>query len=216
MKVLYKDKIYEGLSVQIVVPEGEYQGRYKTRVEEVGQKIITIGVPVVDGQFIPLREGTALEVVFVDDLSAYSFSTVLIKRFSVPIPTFIIEFPEKIFKVQRRKYVRIQVVSPLQYRTVEKEGLGIEQKGFMHDLSGGGLLFQTKGCVPEKTLVVVEPVIGDTAMQIPAIVVRCVKEEEKNAFLVSAEFYEISERMRDKIISYVFELQREMRKKGLV
>ncbi|WP_415536605.1 flagellar brake protein [Dehalobacter sp. 4CP] len=215
MKMLYKDKIYEGLSVQIVVPEGEYQGRYKTRVEEVGQKIITIGVPVAGGQFIPLREGTQLEVVFVDDLSAYSFSTVLIKRLSVPIPTFIIEFPEKISKVQRRKYVRVQVVSPLQYRIVERNGLGIEQKGFMHDLSGGGLLFHARECIPEKTPVLVEPVIGDTPMQIPAIVVRCMKEE-KDSYLVSAEFYEISEKTRDKIITYVFELQREMRKKGLV
>jgi c-di-GMP-binding flagellar brake protein YcgR len=213
--MLHEDKIYEGLSIELVVHSGEYRGKYRTRIEEVGKRILSIGVPVAEGQFIPLREGTELEIFFADNISAYSFSSIIIKRIAFPIPTFIIEFPQRIIKVQRRKFVRVEVIRPLIYRILGETGLSEERQGFMNDLSGGGLLFKSEEKIPLKTVLLLKLMIGTNEMEILGTVIRSLKEDN-DCYLVSVEFDEISEKTRDIIIKYIFDIQREMRKKGLV
>lgn len=214
--MLYEDKIYEGQSVEIVISDGDYKGRYRTRIEEMGKRILSIGVPVAQGQFIPLREGTKMELIFVDEISAYSFSTSVIKRLLHPIPTFIVEFPDRISKIQRRQYVRIPLIRPLSYRILEKEGISEEKSGFTNDLSGGGMLIKVEEKLTSQTIIWIKTTIGPDDIEIPGIVIRSAKEDNKESYEVSVQFHEISERTRDKIIGYVFDIQREMIKKGLV
>ncbi|NLP44205.1 MAG: pilus assembly protein PilZ [Peptococcaceae bacterium] len=214
--MLYEDKIHEGLSVEVVVREGEYKGRYRTKIEELGKRIISIGVPIADGQFVPLREGTPIEIFFNDELTAYSFESHIIKRIAVPIPTFIIEYPTKIKKVQRRRFVRVQVFKQLKYLVIGKDGVSDEKTGLMNDISGGGVRFQSQENIETKTLMLLKLNLKDTELEIPAKVIRSEKEEDTNTYIISASFQDISERTRDKIIGYVFDIQREMRRKGLI
>ena len=223
--MLYTDKIYEGMSIELEVSEGEYQGKYRTKIEEIGENIISIGVPLVEGQFIPLREGTELQVIFTDESAAYAFSSTIVKRIASPIPTFFIEVPQKIRKIQRRQFVRIPVFQELSYRIVDEErfaekgdgqeGDGEEKKGFAQDLSGGGLLLKFSEELPPKTKIKIKMLIDTAQLEIPAIAIRSVKEDDK-VYLVSVAFTDISEKTRDKIIKYIFSIQREMLRKGLV
>ncbi|KUO65625.1 MAG: pilus assembly protein PilZ [Gracilibacter sp. BRH_c7a] len=212
----YQNKLFEGQPVEIVISEGEYQGRYKTKVEELGVRIISIGIPIDQGMIIPLREGTNLDVVFSDELSAYTFSSVIIKRIAAPIPTLILEFPSKITKIQRRQYVRVELVTPIEYQVLQKEGLSKANKGYVVDLSGGGISFKAKDELLLNTIIIIKTIIGGVSIELPAAVVRSIKKEDDNEYNISAEFQEISENIRDKIIQYIFDIQRERRKKGLI
>lgn len=212
----YQDKLYEGLPIDIIVPDGEYKGKYRSKIEELGVRIITVGVPVIKGGFIPLRQGTNLDIAFYDDLSFYSFASMIIDRIATPAPAIILEYPDNIRRIQRRQYVRVPVVIPLEYRIVGKEALSKPQKGHVMDLSGGGILFKTKENIEERSIVVIKVNLGGNETELPASIIRSVKKDEQNHYSVSAEFQEINESTRDKIIRYVFEVQREMRKKGLI
>lgn len=214
--MLYEEKLYEGLSVELVIAKGEYQGRYRTRIEEIGTRILSIGVPVAQGQFIPLREGTELELIFANDICAYSFFTTIIKRIALPVPTFILEFPSKIHKIQRRKYVRVPVIRTIKYRVLDKAGISEEKEAYMFDLSGGGLLMTTTEKLEPATLILIQLMISSQNMEIPGTVIRAEKDEDKGVYKTSIEFHEITEKTRDQIIRHVFDIQREMRKKGLV
>lgn len=216
VKLLYEDKLYEGLSVEFFIDEGEYKGKYRTKIEELGEKIISIGVPIKEGHFVPLREGTPLRVFFCDDLTAYIFASVIIQRLAAPIPTLIIEYPQRIIKIQRRKYVRVEVVNFIQYRIVEKDGLGDYQNGYMLDLSGGGMLIGAEQRVKEKSLILIDFPLKEERLELPGKVIRCLKDDEKKQYQLSVEFHNIVEKTRDKIIRYVFDIQREMRQKGLI
>ncbi|NLM20978.1 MAG: pilus assembly protein PilZ [Peptococcaceae bacterium] len=218
--MLYGNRIYEGMPIELEVSEGEYQGKYRTKIEEIGNNIISIGVPLVEGHFIPLREGTKLKVIFTDESAAYAFSSTIVKRITSPIPTFFIEAPKKIRKIQRRQHVRVPVVQDLTYRIVDeevdgKEDDGEEKKGFTQDLSGGGLLLKCSEELSPKTKIKIKMLIDTVQLEIPAVVIRSVKEDD-NVYSVSVAFTDISERTRDKIIKYIFSIQREMLKKGLV
>lgn len=205
-----------GQAIELNVPEGEYQGRYRTRIDEVGERLLSVVAPYLQGQVIPLREGTKLEVTFWDEISAYSFEAKIMQRIAVPIPVFVLELPDSARKVQRRNYVRIPAFYPVTFRMVTREGLSEPCKGNMLDLSGGGMRFQTNERVENRALLYANLQLPNGEIQTPVRVCRVEKIEETNRFSVSVEFYEISERDRDRIIRCVFDLQRAMRKKGLV
>ena len=178
--------------------------------------IISVAAPYRQGEVIPLRVGTVLEITYNDEVAAYSFDTVVKQRIAVPIPVFVLDFPEKIRKVQRRNYVRIPAFYPITFRIVTKEGLSDPKAVYMLDLSGGGMSFKTTDKLENNSLFHAQLKLPSGELSIAARVRRVQKIDDTNAYSISSEFYEISERDRDRVIRCVFDLQRTMRKKGLV
>ncbi|MFZ3101238.1 MAG: flagellar brake domain-containing protein [Desulfitobacteriaceae bacterium] len=210
-----KKKLFPGTTIELVIPDGDYKGNYHTRVDEVGERIISVTAPYHQGEVVPLRVGTVLEVIYYDEVSAYSFDTRIKQRIAVPIPIFVLDFPEEIRKVQRRNYVRIPAIYPLTFRMVTKEGLSDLKAGNMLDISGGGIRFRTVEKLENNSLLYAQLKLPSGELNTPVRVRRVLKIEDTKAYSISAEFYEISERDRDRVIRCVFELQRTMRKKGL-
>ena len=212
----YKRKLLIGLTVELVFEEGEYEGIYRTRIEEVGERIIAVGAPYNNGELVPLREGTKVKLTFWDEAAVYSFEGKIMQKIAVPIPMFVIELPDTVAKVQRRNFVRVPALYPVSFRSVTKQGLSDLQKGTMIDLSGGGMRFLTKERVENKSLLYVLLTLPIGDLQTPVRVCRAEKLEDSKHYTVSVEFHDISERERDQIIRCVFDIQRAMRKKGLV
>jgi len=213
---LLKKKLILGLAVELDVSEGEYKGKYRTRIEEVGESILVVGAPFKEREVVPLREGTKVTLTFWDESAAYSFEGKILQRIAVPIPMLVLELPRSVAKVQRRNFVRVPALYPLSFRSVTKEGLSDTQQGTLLDLSGGGMRFLTKNHLESNALLFVQLSLPKGNLQTPVRVCRAVKIEDSNRYTVSVEFHDISERERDQIISCVFDIQRIMRKKGLL
>lgn len=212
----YRNKLSPGHTVELVVSEGEYVGKYRTRIEEVGQKLLMVGAPYDKGEIVPLREGMKIKVTFWDEVAAYSFDGKIMQRIAVPIPMFVLELPNSVAKVQRRSFVRVPAFFSVSFRKVTKEGLSDLIKAMMLDLSGGGMRFTTQEYVENKSLLYAQIGLPNGELQTPVRVCRAEKIEDSKRYSVSVEFHDLSERDRDRIIRCVFDLQRAMRKKGLV
>ena len=212
----YKKKLLPGVSVELSVLEGEYTGSYRTRVEEVGERLLAVGALFDRGEVLPLREGTTVKLTFWDEVAAYSFEAKIMQRIAVPVSLFVLELPDSISKVQRRSFVRVPAFYAIEFRTVTREGLSDLNKGTMLDLSGGGMRFSTKVRVENKSLLYVQLTLPIGEIQSPVRVCRAEQLEDGKRYNVSVQFHDISERERDRIIRCVFDIQREMRKKGLV
>ncbi|GAB6152484.1 flagellar brake protein [Desulfosporosinus burensis] len=212
----YKNKLQLGLTVELVVLEGEYEGTYRTRIEEVGERILAVGAPYEHGEVVPLREETKIKLTFWDESAAYSFKGKIMQRVAVPVPIFILELPDSIDKVQRRNFVRVPAVFPVTFRMVTREGLSDIHKAMMLDLSGGGMRFSTKERVENKSILYAHLTLPNGELQTPVRVCRAEWMENTQRYRISVEFHDLSERERDKIIRCVFDIQRAMRKKGLV
>ncbi|MGI6683988.1 MAG: flagellar brake protein [Bacillota bacterium] len=210
----YEDKLKEGLTIDLEVNEGVYQGKYRSKISEIKPGLIIIEVPIHDGQFVPLRDGTSIKIFFYDDTSGYAFVSQIIKRMTVSIPIFIIKYPEQINKIQRRIFYRIPVVAEIEYQIVGTEGLSKIYKGYTNNLSGGGLLLKTTRKIPENSLMFVTLKLDNKEIKLSAKVIRCV-QEDNNLFLIAMEFCDISECQRDIIIAYIYQMQRLMLRKGL-
>jgi len=212
----YKKKLVVGLAVDLVVPEGEYEGKYRTRIEEVGERILAVGAPFDHGEVVPLREGMKVKLIFWDETATYSFAGKIMQRIAVPIPLFVLELPDSVDKDQRRNFVRVPAFYPVSFRSVTKNGLSDLQKAAMLDLSGGGMRFSTKERVENNSLLFVLVTLPKGELKTPVRVCRSEKLEDSNLYIVSVEFHDIPERERDIIIRCVFDIQRATRKKGLV
>lgn len=212
----YKKKLSNGLAVELISLEGEYVGNYRTRIEEVGERLLSVGAPFEHGELVPLREGTKVKLSFWDESAVYSFEGKIMQRIAVPVPIFVLELPDTVAKVQRRNYVRIPAIFPIKFQMVTREGLSNPYEATMVDLSGGGMQFTTKERVENKSLLYVQISLPNGEIQTPVRVARSQKIEGVDLYSISTEFHEISERARDKIIRCIFDLQREMRKKGLI
>lgn len=212
----YRKKLLLGLSVELVVPEGVYEGKYRTRIEEVGERILAVGAPFNNGEVVPLREGNKVKLIFWDEVAAYSFEGEILQRIAVPVPMLVLELPDSVDKVQRRNFVRVPALYPVSFRSVTKEGLSDIQKGMLLDLSGGGMRFTTKERVENNSLLYARLSLPLGDLQTPVRVCRAEQLEDSKLYRVSVEFHDISERERDQIIRCVFDIQRAMRKKGLV
>lgn len=212
----YKKKLSYGMTVELTVMEGEYEGLYRTKIEEVGEKLLSVGVPFENGELVPVREGTKVKVSFFDEAAVYSFKGKIMQRFAVPIPILVLLMPDSVEKVQRRSFVRVPASFPVFFRMVTREGLSDIQEASLLDLSGGGIRFSTKEKIENKSLLFVRIPLPNGEIQTPGRVCRVVPIEDTRRFSVSVEFHEISERERDRIIRCVFDIQRAMRKKGLM
>lgn len=212
----YRKKLVPGLPVELMILEGKLAGEYKTHLDEVGEKFLSVFAPMVHGQIVPLREGTLAKVIFWDEVAAYEINTTIIQRIAVPVAIFILDFSNDISRVQRRNYVRIPAFYPVTFRSVNRQGLSDTQKATMLDLSGGGMRFQTEEAVERGAILIATLDLPTGSLQISARVCRVEKDAENKRYSVSVDFYQIPERDRDRIIRCVFDLQRDMRKKGLV
>jgi c-di-GMP-binding flagellar brake protein YcgR len=247
--MLHEEKLYEGMPLELRVFEEEHKGRYRTRIEKINKpRNLFVGVPVAEKHWVSLARGTLLDVFFAsNELTAYSFSSEIIGKIAQPVPSFIISYPKRIQKIQRRQYFRVPVIRTLKYRVIEKEeagqiksdfvlelneegdlsgalkyqivdreGISEEKNGFMLNLSGGGLLFNADEALPLQADILLRAKIGADDMEILGRIIRCEQEEDRDFYQVSVEFRQMSEKTRDKIIRYVFEIQREMRRRGLL
>lgn len=212
----YKKKLSLGLAVELVVADGEYEGKYRTRIEEVGERILAVGAPFNHGEVVPLREGTKVKLTFWDEAAAYSFEGKIMQRIAVPVPMFVLELPDTVAKVQRRNFVRVSAFYPVSFCSVTKDGLSDFFNGTMLDLSGGGMRFLTKDRVENNSLLYVRINLPKGELKTAGRVCRAEKLEDSKHYTVSVEFHDISERERDQIIRCVFDIQRAMRKKGLI
>jgi len=212
----YKEKFLPGLAVELIVPEGEYEGKYRTRIEEVIEKTLSVGAPLHQGELVPLRQGTKVRLILWDKVAAYALETIILQRIASPVSVFILELTDSVSKVQRRNYVRVPAMYPLTFETVTQEGLSDLHKAMMLDLSGGGMQFLTEELVENNTVIFAHLALPNGDLRTPARVSRAEKTEDGKRYVVSVEFDYISERERDRIIRCVFDTQRAMRKKGLV
>ncbi|MDQ7096219.1 flagellar brake domain-containing protein [Desulfosporosinus sp. PR] len=212
----YKNKLLPGITVELTVPEGDYEGNYRTRIEEVGERLLMVGAPFDKSGIVPLREGMMVKLTFWDEVAAYSFEGRIMQRIAIPVPIFVLELPQSIAKVQRRSFVRVPAFFPVAFRMVTKEGLSDLKKAVMLDLSGGGMRFTTEDYVENKSLLYAQLSLPNGELQTPVRVCRVEKVEDSKHYSISVEFHDLPERDRDRIVKCVFEIQRAMRKKGLV
>lgn len=218
--------------VEVEVEEDlNYGGSYLSKIEDIEDqgkdKFLNISLPIEKGRIIPLRVGQKVSVNITKKDGVYSFSGKILRRTLKPLPYFVLNYPDELKRIQRRNYVRItlNIMSSFKFeKDIKEHILDVEKipifKGVTVNLSGGGMNVIATKKLKLGDIIVLEFRLtnGFLCKKVKGIVKRIISiEEEQKNFKENygLEFVEIDNKTREEIISYLFELQRDRRKKGI-
>lgn len=199
-------------------------GYYKSNIEDVRENYIAISIPTKEGQYIPLRVGEQLEVFYYpNNEDIYKFSSIVLGREVDRIPMILLGMPSSIMKVQRRKFVRVPIVCDINCSIIDKALINKDYtveanrsketlKATLLDLSGGGMRVRFNKDIKLKEIIVSYIPIDSDEIVIMGEVVRVDKGKDSKC-ICGINFMGLTEKTRDKIIRFIFQLMRSQMRK---
>lgn len=198
---------------------------FKSTIEDINGDIISISIPIKDGQYLPLRKGEKIEVIYYYANNIYKFHTVVVDRKVDRIPLLQIGSPKEVFKIQRRKFVRVPIICSVNYEKVVKGTYASEEKvdddsspifkATMIDLSGGGMKIRLKEDIKTGDELLMHISMGKETLTVKGEVTRSEKGYDSKLNTCGINFLDLNERTREKLIKFVFEIMRDQMRKGL-
>ena len=190
---------------------------YTSRIEDIVGDELVIAMPV-DERLIPVipRPGENLYVLAGGDGCHYRFFSVHRSHghYDGHIPTLRITIPEFAEKFQKRGLFRIKVNLMATIRHVDAEGtIDAPERVPIIDLSGSGMSFAWTRRVSVGTGVALDindiPGVGTLELMSKVMrVTRIEREDDMPIYHIGIQFQAVSRSMRDKIIRYLFQVQR--------
>ncbi len=185
-----------------------------SQVMDIEKEIIHISKPMKYGKNYSLDIGEQIHLYFfTKDKGILKIrGEVLVSR-DQPILTYGIKLLGKAKKIQRRFYFRLELTRDIEITDIQNNR---KIPCIMKDLSGGGLKCITKEVLQVRDPIEVNLDIDQTEISILGEVVRSIKDPVEKNHELGIQFTSISDKDRNRIVSYIFQKQRELRKKGLI
>lgn len=210
-----------GQTIEFYV-EGDSE-RYQSQILAINLKTIVVAAPKDRaGEELDIQPLTEFQAQVIGRECRYAFLAVFEKSMKYGRgDAWYITKPEHVRRYQTRDYVRVRLEHPLQVRLVDVDGTISEPiHAPMVDLSGNGLCFAIDRVVQTGTQVGLEidsiPDLG--TVDVMGRVVRCwpVNPKEKHPiYHVGVSLGELPKAAVNKIINYLFSVQRKSIAKGV-
>lgn len=146
------------------------------------------------------------------------FTSRVLRREGDPSPSLVLAWPERVERIQRREHVRVEVRIPVEVRVHEAGETPRILPAVSANLSTGGMRLNFRESAPDGIplgLVVRLPGFGEVECE--GQVVHMGTDERATGEMKhwTVEFTRISEPVRKQITQFLFEVQREQRRKGV-
>lgn len=214
-------KINQKVELQIL--SGPLASAYSTYVDDVQDQYISLVRPTVGGETVPLASGDQVRVEFAQAGSArISFQTrvVDVAVHVVPVVMVALPEPEKVQRFQQRDFVRLDVRLPLTYYIIYAPEGGVRPTGSFsshtRDISGNGAQILCPDAYPAGTQLDLHIELPGRRLHVVGEVIRAVEFVRPKEHWLGVRFIGLDERDRDLIIRFIFNEQRERRRKGLL
>lgn len=208
-----KEKLMVGMKVEIGIQRAEENLNFLTKIEEIKENSLILGMPIYKGNYFFINLLEEITIYYsVNDLFYFLKGKVIDKSY-IPLPVIEVEILEGPKRIQRRSFFRIPVTLKIKVKNTNSINWCV---AYIKNISGGGALLHTYlECNKNDILELRIPVDKET-LEVKARVVRVEKDIMRyiNPFEIAVEYYDISEKDRDKIIKFIMQEQRKLRKKG--
>ena len=206
--------------IEVILKDGEY----KCNVQDLTDKYIAITIPLKDRKYYPLDRGSIVSMLHYCGSVLYKFECEVIGRKVDRIPIIILGLPQNIREIQRRDFVRVSVIENIKCFKIDKALVDkrIEEllkfkneiiESITLDISGGGMRIKCKLELKYDDVLLVSLPLTTENILAKAKIVR-IESQEDNINIYGLWFYDLNEKLRDKIIKGIFQIMREQKKKG--
>ncbi len=206
--------------VEIVIEKGPYKGSYLSKVAEIDDGTDTYKVIALflKGEIVSPRINQAVKISFNGDNALYEFNAIVIERLNKPIALLVVRKIGQVTRIQRRDYFRLDVMCKISYRILNDDKTDKQSElisTITVDMSAGGLKISVDEKFPKEGML--EIYIDLPEIENIPIYGKIVNEYDlPDGKAVGIEFIEIAQNEQDKIVSWLFDYQRKLRKRGLL
>lgn len=187
---------------------------YKTVIQDVVKDGFLISIPISEGEYLILNQHEEVELYnYVDDLSLYKLNCNIIgKVIDNNIPLYKISLPKDIKKIQRRNYVRVNMLHPIKYVKGEVNNIKDSEMlpALLLDLSGGGMRIKLREELYTGDIISAQLNSEELAINAKGKVVRKEKSND-GRFIYGISFWQLDNISREDIIRNVFKIMRKQR-----
>lgn len=204
--------------LQLTDPEDD--SRYASKIVFVSDgNELWIGAPFRDEQEVEIEPGTPviLEVLLPDGIRR--FPSEMRRRIAGNPATLVVSWPQDIERIQRRNDVRVEATIPVDLEPLARVAdLPRRIEAVTMDLSAGGMRVVTADLLPSNLQVRLRIHLPDSeALLAHGVVLRGELIDEpgdRRRFWAAIRFTAIDERDRRDITKLVFDIQRELLRRG--
>ncbi|MPQ32515.1 hypothetical protein E4V42_13850 [Clostridium estertheticum] len=193
---------------------------FNSNVQDVTEDYIAISIPTNSGEYLPLSNGSIIDVIYYEEENIYKFSSSVVGRKFENIPILLLAKPEEIKKIQRRRYVRVPLIKAAKYinlRDEPKVNLSTIDnskylKAVLVDLSGGGMRVKVSEEIKDNDFLLVALTVNEEEVLIVGQTKRIMKDAD-GRFICGLSFEFLDNATREQLIRYIFQLMRNQMKK---
>ena len=195
------------------------EGKFKSRVEDITDKELIVAMPQDSkGRPIIPMTGSNLYGAVLGDRCRFRFFADYHGKGISGVPVWYIQRPDKVERLQNRGFVRVKSDLPVLVQAMDKRGGFMPQRETrMIDISGSGIAFVFNEDLREESQVILEihnlPDIG--TLTVMGRVMRCSEVQKGEIYHIGVQLLNISSTVRNKLVKYVFDIQRAELAKGL-
>ncbi len=211
-----------GDKIELYDYSGNINNKYLSQLFDIiDDKTLIISGPIHNKVLVPFHRNDFIEVVyFKKNKGRYSFGAMISKVIQKEMYKIRIKRTTKIRKIQQRNFYRLACRIPtIKIHHICEDNLekDIREECFISDISGGGIGVFCN--YPHDSGDFVDIQIDSQGLKI------CIKGEiirisdsknQKYKFNIGVRFVDLKDNDRDKIVSFIFEEQTKLRKKGLI
>ncbi len=196
---------------------------YSSRIEDIQSSELIVAMPM-DSKRVPIipPDGAHLYGAVLMKQSQFRFFSVFKKKGMLNnVPCWWITKPDVVQRYQNRQFVRVRVSLPISVQVMNDDG-GFDAAKMTNliDLSGSGLAFVSDVPVQYGRQVIMElhnlPDIG--ILKVMGSVRRCTEVElpqNGKIYQVGVRMLDLARPVRNRLVRFIFELQRKELAKGL-
>lgn len=185
---------------------------YKSTIQDIKDNEIIISIPVIDGMYLTINNGKEISQYYYDtqnNIFKYN-SKILGRLVENGMAFYRLSMPYNIEKIQRRDYVRVDILNEITYISAENIDEGNIKKALMLDLSGGGAKIKVKDKLSKGDTILINLSLEEVNLNIKGKVVRADLTEDKH-YICGIAFLGMEESVKEKIIRLVFTIMRKQR-----
>lgn len=194
---------------------------------------IKVTMPIESGHIVAVSPNTKLDACFYTTKGLYHGRVLVVERMKEDnIYMMVVELQYELEKFQRRQYYRLSCTMDLQFRRMEEEEvvnftqykeipdereLKLLHEGVALDFSGGGVRFVSDERYNKDDLLLVRLRISyEDTYKVYVLVGKVIATSEgkngRKKYESRVEFLDVSSRIREEIIKYIFLEERKQRK----
>lgn len=194
----------------------DYRAFYSTRVAEVGEQDLVVAAPMRYGNVVPLRKGTQLVMGVPKEDALYGFYAEVVGRRVSDEPLLVLRRTSSTRRIQRRKFVRIDVSVPVTVRILGAKGERRPKVVGEQNLSAGGILLVLDRKLERGARAKLDIELPDGLLSCHGEVMRVQRTGgQKAQYETGIEFRGLDEKAKHRVVRYVYRRQVERRRLGI-